>query len=108
MQFTLEARVEVTMEHTDGEKSSKHINTNCNLDVSKNLDRKMYFGEDELPTKDGSKALTQTLVQGLVGNIHYAHQRGFRNDVEHMKYIVAELTRGFASVANVSPSEFKD
>jgi hypothetical protein len=106
MEYTFSARCDVTMEHTKGDTTSKHLKTDLNLEVSKNLARDHYFTPDELPNKDGVKALSQTLLQGLAGNIHYAQQKGYWNDVEHIKYVVAELTKGFAAVSNVTASTF--
>lgn len=58
-----------------------------------------YNDRRGLPTKAGSHALTNAFVQGLVGNIHHAHQKGFKDSAEHLRYIIAELERGFINVA---------
>lgn len=108
MEFTFSVRCDVTAEHTKGDASAsvRHVKTDVNLDVSKNLERDMYFTKDGVPNKDGVKAMTQTLIQGLVGNIHYAKQNGYWDDVEHIKHIVAELTRGFATITDTHISNF--
>lgn len=106
MTYTLEARVVLEMEQTQGEKTSRHLETKINVDVSSNLDRKQYLDKDDLPTAQGSKVLTGVLIQGLVANIHQAHQNGYRDSAEHLRYIISELERGFVAVANVDQSTF--
>ncbi len=108
MEFEFTGKCVVTMEHKKGETTSSHVSTDFNLDVSKNLNRSQYLDKGDLPTKDGIKPLTQCFIQGLVGNIHMAHQKGFWNDAEHLRYIISELEKGFVAIANVSESNFKD
>lgn len=105
MIFKIEGRSVLTLEHKKGDTTSSHVKTDFNLEVE-GLDKSQYLGEDELPTAEGSKALTQAFVQGLIGNIHYAHQKGYRNDAEHIKYVIEELKRGFVQIANTFPSTF--
>jgi hypothetical protein len=106
MQFEFEGKCVLKLEHKEGEKTSKHVKTDFNLSVSKGLDVKQYLDKDELPTAMGVKALTQCFVQGLVGNIHYAKEKGFWDDAEHLRYIISELERGFIQVPTLSKSEF--
>ena len=68
------------------------------VEVDEPLDESKYINDGDVLTKDGSQALTQCFVQGLIGNIHFAHQSGYRNDAEHLRYIISELERGFASI----------
>jgi 3',5'-cyclic AMP phosphodiesterase CpdA len=106
MEFSFEARVVLTLEHKEGMPSSKHKATNFNLFVFGDLDERVYL-KDDLPTQEGSAVLSTVLVQGLVGNIHAAHQSGFRDSAEHLRWIIAELEKGFAAVAEVRESNFK-
>lgn len=106
MKFSFEAKVVLTLEHAPGMPKSKHVSTNFNLEVDPVLDRTQYLNNEDLPTKDGSKVLSNVLVQGLIGNIHFAHEQGFRDSAEHLRWIIEELTRGFATVANVDKSTF--
>jgi len=106
MEYKIEGRSVVTLNHAKGDTKSTHIDTKIALSVSKELDADLYIGEDDMPTKDGCKMLTQAFVQGLVGNIHYAHQKGHWNDAEHIRYIIAELKKGFVEIANTYPSTF--
>lgn len=107
MEFSLEAKVVLTLEHTKGMTTSKHVATDFNLDVSKELDRSMYLDKEDLPTEVGSKTLSNVLVQGLVGNIHFAHEKGFIDSAEHLRWIISELERGFIEVTNIQQSNFK-
>jgi hypothetical protein len=106
MEFSFEAKVVLTLEHKTGMTRSKHISTDFNLDVSQNLNKKEYLNEKDLPTSKGSQVLTNVLIQGLIGNIHMAHQKGYRDSAEHLRFIIAELERGFIHVANVEESNF--
>lgn len=107
MEFSFEAKVVLTLEHKKGMATSKHVATDFNLDVIGELDRKKYLDSDDLPTKEGSRVLSNVLIQGLVGNIHLAHEKGFRDSAEHLRWIISELERGFVTVANVEQSNFK-
>jgi hypothetical protein len=106
MEFSFEAKVVLTLEHKQGMATSKHVATDFNLEVDKQLDRKQYLDSEDLPTEAGSKVLSNILVQGLVGNIHMAHEKGFRDSAEHLRWIISELERGFVTVANVEQSKF--
>ena len=107
MEFSFEAKVVLTLEHKAGMPTSKHVATTFNLDVLGHLDKSHYLDSEGLPTKEGSKILSNVLVQGLIGNIHLAHDEGFRDSAEHLRWIISELERGFVNVANVSKSNFK-
>jgi hypothetical protein len=66
------------------------------LEVSDNLDESKYIDQiTKQPTVDGSKAITQTLIAALGGNIHFAHQTGKRDSAEHLRHIIAELEKLF-------------
>ena len=107
MEFSFEAKVVLTLEHKKEMTTSKHVATDFNLDVSDNLVRSQYLDKEDLPTEAGSKVLSNVLVQGLVGNIHLAHEKGFRDSAEHLRWIISELERGFIEVGNVEQSNFK-
>ena len=107
MEFSFEAKVVLTLEHKKEMTTSKHVATDFNLEVSDNLVRSQYLDKEDLPTEAGSKTLSNVLVQGLIGNIHLAHEKGFRDSAEHLRWIISELERGFVTVANVEQSNFK-
>lgn len=98
MQFSITGIVKLTLEHAQGAKTSRHVATDFRLEPSKNLKQDEYNDRRGLPTKTGSHALTQAFVQGLVANIHHAHEKGFRDSAEHLRYIITELERGFIEV----------
>lgn len=106
MEFQFEGICRLTMEHKKGSIASRHVATDFFLEVSENLDDKQYINTDDVLTEKGSHALTQCFVQGLIGNIHFAHQQGYRNDVEHLRYIISELERGFSSIAETYKSNY--
>lgn len=107
MEFSFEAKVVLTLEYKKEMSTSKHVATDFNLEIIGELDRKQYLDNEDLPTEAGSKVLSNVLVQGLVGNIHLAHEKGFRDSAEHLRWIISELERGFVTVANVEQSNFK-
>ena len=107
MEYKIEGRCVLTLDHTEGEKTSKHVNTDFGLSVSENVDRSFYFDKEDVMTENAVKALTQAFVQGLVGNIHYAHQRELWTDSDHIRYIIEELKKGFVRIANLYPSTFE-
>lgn len=102
MRYTITGTVKVTADYQHGATSSEHVATDFRLDVSKNLDQVQYIDKRGLPTEKGSHALTNVFVQGLIGNIHHAHKKGFKNDAEHLRYIISELERGFINIAETT------
>ncbi len=96
----------VTLAHEKGMTTSRHVATDFFLEVSDNQDKTMFLDKEEMPTKIGTKPLTQCFIQGLVGNIHHAHQKGFWDSAEHIRYIISELERGFAQVATIEKTTF--
>jgi len=106
MEFSFEVRVILRLEHKEGMEGAKHVSTDFNLIVSRELDEKQYLDKEGLPTEAGSVALSNVLVQGLIGNIHAAHEKGFKDSAEHLRFIISELERGFVAVANVEKSTF--
>lgn len=107
MELSFEAKVVLMLEQKPGMTMAKHVATEFNLYPSKELNQDLYKDNEGLPTKEGSKALANVLIQGLVGNIHIAHEKGFRDSAEHLRWIIAELEKGFVTVANVYKSDFK-
>jgi hypothetical protein len=47
--------------------------------------------------------MTQCFIRGLIGCIHIAHENGYRDSAENFRYILDELTKGFAAVVKVEP-----
>lgn len=108
MEINFEARVGLALDYNPTTKKTKHNSLKFNLKVDANLDRSKYIDEEDLPNKEGSLIVTNILVHGLIGNIHMAHEKGFRDSAEHLRWIIAELERGFASVAEVKKGTFNN
>lgn len=108
MEFSFEGRVVLTLNHEEGANHSTHVSTDFNLDVIGGLDRTKYLDEEDLPNKEGSKVLTNVLVQGLIGNIHMAHENGYRDSAEHLRWIISELESGFVALTTIEKSYFKE
>lgn len=103
-EFFFTATSELHLSSVDGEKKSVHEGCNLRLDVSEGLNKSRYL-QNDLPTKDGCHALTLTLVSAISVNIHYAHENGFRDSAEHLRYIISELERQFVQVPTISKGE---
>lgn len=101
-EFSFTGTSKVTMRHEKGMTTSAHVATDFRLDISSNLSRSQYLTTDDLPTKDGIKPLTQTFIQGLIGSIHFAHEKGWWDSAEHLRYIIEELQRGFIEVPDLA------
>lgn len=92
-EFFFTAIAQLTMKHTPGEKGSKPVDSALHLDVSSNLDRKVYIDDETGITKAGHKPTTYTLIAGLVANIKLGHQQGWWDKEEHLKFVKEELDR---------------
>lgn len=106
MEFKFKGTVVLTLEPKSDGLGSSHVSTDIGLDVTENLQRSHYLNDEDLPTKAGTQALTQCFVQGLIGNIHQAHENGLRDSAEHLRYIIAELEKGFVQIPTIIKSEF--
>jgi hypothetical protein len=105
MEFSMTAKVVLTLDHTPGEKTSKHVSTDFNLEVSDPLDPKMYL-ENGIPNAEGTRSITNLLIQGLIGNIHAGDKMGYRDSASHLRYVIGELERGVFTVADTKKSFF--
>jgi hypothetical protein len=107
MKFQFTATSRITMVHTKGEATSQHESTEILLSVSNNLDPRKYLDRG-VPRKEGVKPLTIALTHGLIANIHAAHERGFWDSAEHLRFIINELETGFSRVADVTEDDYKE
>lgn len=107
-QFQIEGSVKVTLEHTDGKAMSEFIRSDIYLDFIGPIDRKKYFNPDELPNGDGCKCLTIAFVSAIANNIHYAHEKGYRDSAEHLRYVIAKLEDQFIQVPKIDTGNFND
>lgn len=101
MEYSFQAIVELSLEHTKGREKSQHMGTSFTLIPSDGLDEKAYINEDGLPNEEGCRVLTNVLVHGLLGNIHLCHDRKYRDSAEHLRAIITELEKGFVEVATI-------
>lgn len=62
------------------------------------LDESAYYDEEGRPNPRGVQAISSTLIQGLLANIHGAHQNLTRDSAEHLRYVIGELERGFVAL----------
>lgn len=106
MEFYFDASVRLTLEHKQGSTTSQHVATDFFIEVSPNLKVDTYMNENYILTKEGASITTQCLIQGLVGNIHFSHAQGYRNDAEHLRYIISELERGFVQLTEIQKGTF--
>lgn len=102
--FIASSKVELSVT-ADGKNSNLDA-IKFNLKVSDNLDKSRYL-KDNLPHKDGLKATSVAFVQGLIGNIKLAHKQGVWDEVRHIEWIIAELGKGFATIAEVKEDNDK-
>lgn len=106
MRFKIKAVIELFLNHTPRSSTSNHDGLNVNLIIEKPLEKRSYIKDDGLPNKNGTKNLTVIMAQGLVANIHYAHQKGYWDSAEHLRYIINELEQGFIQIPELSPGTF--
>lgn len=80
----------------------------CNLEFSpgKNIRMEGWTKESGQFNKDGLKAQTQAMVQGLVANIFAGHEDKEWDSAEHLRYIIKNLENGFAK-ANYKISHYQ-
>lgn len=88
--FEVTAKLEVVLVNGQPNLSS----VGYTLHIPKGLDLKAYIGPNGY-TPAGHKTITNVLIQNLIGSIHTAHQSKAWDSAEHLRYIIAELERGF-------------
>ena len=102
MEYEIEAKCRVTLDHVEGAETSQHIKTEYQFAVSKNVAKENFFDKNGVANKEGVKATTQCFVQGLVANIHAGHQQKLWDSAEHLRYIIKELERGFIQIGTAT------
>lgn len=107
MKFGFQAIATIEVNHQKETNKSTIEASQILLDCSPNLDKKAYINRDGSPTKAGTRAITNTFVQGLICNIHNSHKDGKWNDAEHIRYIIDELQKGFVAQVKAETGEFK-
>lgn len=97
MKFTYVVTTILEMVDIGSKERAKHSSTKTVFSVSKNIEAGEFFDDDGYPNKEGTRAITTTLLQGLIANIHSAHQFKYRDSAEHLRHIISELERGFVN-----------
>lgn len=106
MEFNLQGKSMITLDYEKGNETSTLVQTKILLSVDDRVDHDHFFKADGLPSAAGTKALSQCFTQGLVANIHQAHENGYWNNAEHLRYIIQQLENGFAHVGTVGEGEY--
>lgn len=104
----IELLVGLPNEIKEGHNRVQHLGVGFAIDVTEPLNKEQYVDEDGVPNKNGCFIATSVMVQGLLANIHVSHQQGFRDSAEHLRYIIAELERGFIEVPTIEKGTFDD
>lgn len=102
MEYSFLVTAVLNLEYKSDKHRSAHVSTNIGLEVSENLNKETYLDKDNNISKDGSQAITMTLVQGLVANVHMTHESGYRDPKEHLDYIIKELKRGVSQKVEIT------
>lgn len=95
MKVEFVAFTRLTLDFHPGNQASKHDGCGISLQCSPNVDASRYMMDNGILKEDGSRVVTNVLVQGLIANIHLAHTEGWKDSAEHLRFIIAELERGF-------------
>ena len=100
-EFEITGISKISLQMNEDGKTSKHLETLTNIELSDNVDPEKFFTQEGIPNEMGSKALTHCLIQGLVANIHYAHDNGLKDSAEHLREIIRELEDGFVRIGKL-------
>lgn len=92
-----EGRARLHLKQEPGAKTSQASHTDIRLETSSNVNKQVYYDGQGNMRQPALKPLTQTFIQGLIANVKYGHDRGWWNESEHMRYIIDELGRSFAT-----------
>lgn len=102
-----EARCILQLKHSErSAEKPQHLSTKYNLVVSDNLEKKVYLNDNGMVTAAGSKVLTNVFLQGLIGNVFQSHEAGFRDQKEHIEFIIEEIRRSADKVVSIEAGEF--
>ncbi len=93
MQAIIEVVSQITVDIVDDEFMLQ--GTDVSLGMSPNMDIKQYFDEKDYPNKDGCEVISRTLIAGLSGNIFMAHECGYRDSAEHLRFVISQLEEMF-------------
>jgi hypothetical protein len=66
---------------------------------------RQYIGPDELPTSESTSGPDQFYPGGFW--VASAHQKGYKDSAENLRFIISELQRGFIHVVDITEENFK-
>ena len=92
--------VKVSVDTSQSKTHPQLTNVDVRLNLPDYLDPSAYYENGRL-TSAGVIVVTSILTQGLIANIHGAHQYKLRDSAEHLRYIISELERGFVAQVKV-------
>lgn len=99
------ATAEINLEIVEHQPMPVLKGTSVSFQVSEHVN--FYIDAEEMPTHAGYKAMTQAFICGLAANIHAAHNFGFWDSAEHLRYVINQLTEQFVLVAHVEVENMK-
>lgn len=108
MTYEFEVRSILSMDHEEGMEKPRMNDVRVLLIPGRGLNPKGYFREDQLPNKEGTNALTQVLIQALVGNIRYAAENGYADAGELSEFACAKIIADIAREGRVSVGHMDD
>jgi hypothetical protein len=99
MEFHFTAISKITLTHEQGAGTSTMKHTEISLEVSKNLDKKVYIDFKGYPKKDALKPISNAFIHGLVVNMRMGASKGWWSEGEHMQYVIDQLQKAFVHPA---------
>ncbi len=85
----------------EGDSTLCHVDSSTlALEVAGEIDARGFFDKDELPSQQALKPISNTLVMGLVTNIHFGAAKGFLSQDEHLEYIYDAIKTALAAQNN--------
>lgn len=94
MEHKFETSLIMTVNHNEITKEALVSSLDVALNCSNQLDESYYI-TNGMPNNAGVRVLTDMMIRGLIGNIHFAHTREYWNSAEQLRYIINELEDGF-------------
>lgn len=108
-EFHFTAIAQLLLEHTEGDKHSRHCGLNFMLEPGPGLNTAKYVNPaDDNLTEDGLKVMRSVLVSALAAVIHDGHIRKITDSAEAMREAIAQLETEFVQIAEVQPGIFKE
>ncbi len=92
-EFTITGTCGLTLEHTEGESTSKAKRVDFRIDVSDNISIEGYT-TDGLPNKVGCNALLKVFASGITGVIELAIQNGWDTAAGQIEKTLATINEG--------------